>query len=61
MEPAENLELESQLAEVKTVLKEQKQGVARMVGELEERGRKLARRGYQPVPAASYNLITKYR
>lgn len=61
VEPAENLELESQLAEVKTVLKEQKEGVARMVGELEERGRKLARRGYQPVPAASYNLITKYR
>lgn len=61
MEPAENLELESQLAEVKTVLKEQKQGLARMVGELEERGRKLARREYQPVPAASYNLITKYR
>ncbi|MCJ1348000.1 hypothetical protein MMC31_006230, partial [Peltigera leucophlebia] len=43
VEPAENLELESQLAEVKTVLKEQKEGVARMVGELEERGRKLAR------------------
>lgn len=46
MEPAENLELESQLAEVKTVLKEQKEGVARMVRELEERGRELARREY---------------
>lgn len=44
VEPAENLELEAQLAEVKIVLKEQKEGVARMVGELEERGRKLARR-----------------
>lgn len=46
VEPAENLELESQLAEVKSVLKEQKKGVARMVEELEERGRKLARREY---------------
>lgn len=46
VEPVENLELEAQLADVKTVLKEQKEGVARMVGELEERGRKLARRKY---------------
>jgi len=40
----ENIELESQLAEVKAVLKTQKEYVAQMVKELEERGRVLSRR-----------------
>lgn len=44
VEPAENTELEAQLADVKVVLKEQKAAVAKMVLELEARGRDLARR-----------------
>ncbi|KAL8693301.1 MAG: hypothetical protein Q9218_001861 [Villophora microphyllina] len=48
VENAENVELESQLKEIKAVLKEQKQMVARMVEELETRGRQLGRR-YQGV------------
>ncbi|KAL8720417.1 MAG: hypothetical protein Q9181_007912, partial [Wetmoreana brouardii] len=40
----ENIELESQLKEIKAVLKEQKEMVARMVEELEGKGRELARR-----------------
>ncbi|KAL9127663.1 MAG: hypothetical protein Q9217_003510 [Psora testacea] len=44
VEPAENIELESQLASIKSVLKEQKQHVANMVAELEETGRGLSRR-----------------
>ena len=44
VEPAENTELEAQLADVKVVLKEQKAAVAKMVVELEVRGRDLARR-----------------
>lgn len=44
VEHAENLELESQLAEIKTVLKAQKEHVANMVAELDARGRDLSRR-----------------
>ena len=44
VEHVENIELEAQLAEVKSVLKAQKENVAEMVTELEERGRDLARR-----------------
>ncbi|KAL9592189.1 MAG: hypothetical protein Q9179_006970, partial [Wetmoreana sp. 5 TL-2023] len=44
VENAENIELESQLREIKVVLKEQKDMVARMVAELEGKGRQLARR-----------------
>ncbi|KAL8977223.1 MAG: hypothetical protein Q9177_006684, partial [Variospora cf. flavescens] len=44
IENAENVELESQLKEVKVVLKEQKEHVARMVQELERKGRALAGR-----------------
>ncbi|KAL9600630.1 MAG: hypothetical protein Q9219_003063 [cf. Caloplaca sp. 3 TL-2023] len=41
---AENVELEKQLAEIKQVLKMQKEDVARLVEELEARGRELAGR-----------------
>ncbi|KAL8706067.1 MAG: hypothetical protein Q9225_007986, partial [Loekoesia sp. 1 TL-2023] len=41
---AENVELEKQLAEVKQVLKMQKEDVTRLVEELERRGRELAGR-----------------
>lgn len=44
VEHQENIELESQLAEVKSVLKAQKEHVAQMVKELDERGRELSRR-----------------
>ena len=44
VEHNENIELEKQLAEVKTILKAQKENVADMVKELESRGRDLARR-----------------
>ena len=44
VEHAENVELEAELAEVKAVLKEQKQNVADMVTELEAQGRELTRR-----------------
>ena len=44
VEHQENIELESQLAEVKAVLKEQKDHVAQMVKDLEERGRELTGR-----------------
>ena len=46
VEHNENIELESQLAEIKAVLKAQKLHVADMVNELEERGRELAQRKY---------------
>ncbi|KAI4168333.1 MAG: hypothetical protein LQ343_006500 [Gyalolechia ehrenbergii] len=41
---AENVELEKQLAEIKQVLKMQKEDVARLVAELEAKGRELAGR-----------------
>ncbi|KAL6713516.1 hypothetical protein ACLMJK_008981 [Lecanora helva] len=44
VEHTENLELESQLAEIKTVLKAQKEHVANLVAELDARGRDLSRR-----------------
>ncbi|KAI4210136.1 MAG: hypothetical protein LQ351_006968 [Letrouitia transgressa] len=44
VEAAENTELEAQLAEVKAILKEQKDAVAALVKELERRGRDLSRR-----------------
>lgn len=44
VEHHENIELESQLAEIKAVLKAQKEHVAGMVKELEDRGRDLCRR-----------------
>lgn len=44
VEHTENIELESQLADVKAVLKAQKLRVAEMVQELEARGRDLSRR-----------------
>lgn len=44
VEHAENLELESQLAEIKAVLKAQKEHVGEMVKELDARGRDLSRR-----------------
>lgn len=40
----ENVDLEVQLAEVKSVLKAQKDDVANLVKDLEERGRELSRR-----------------
>ncbi|KAL8810068.1 MAG: hypothetical protein Q9223_007828, partial [Gallowayella weberi] len=40
---AENVELEKQLGEIKVVLKMQKEGVQRLVEELEARGRELVR------------------
>ena len=48
VEHAENLEVESQLVEIKAVLKSQKDHVADMVRELDARGRDLSRR-YQTV------------
>lgn len=47
VEPAENAELEAQLAEVKAILKEQKAHVASMIQELEGRGRDLCRRKWR--------------
>ena len=44
VEHAENIELENQLAEIKAVLKAQKEHVGAMVKELDERGRYLSRR-----------------
>ncbi|KAL9032541.1 MAG: hypothetical protein Q9214_007925 [Letrouitia sp. 1 TL-2023] len=44
VEAAENTELEAQLAEVKVILKEQKDTVGALVKELEQRGRDLSRR-----------------
>ncbi len=44
VEHVENIELEAQLAEVKGVLKAQKESVAEMIRVLEGRGRDLARR-----------------
>ncbi|CAD6569717.1 MAG: hypothetical protein ASARMPREDX12_002892 [Alectoria sarmentosa] len=44
VEHAENIELESQLAEIKAVLKAQKENVGDMVKELDARGRDLSRR-----------------
>ena len=44
VENTENVELESQLAEIKNVLKAQKEYVAEMVVELDARGRDLSRR-----------------
>ena len=44
VEPVENIELENELVSIKAILKEQKQNVADMVTELENEGRKLARR-----------------
>lgn len=49
----ENIELETELAEVKAILKAQKEDVANMVKELDERGRELSRSTsiYFPQPA----------
>ncbi|KAL8772005.1 MAG: hypothetical protein Q9209_002670 [Squamulea sp. 1 TL-2023] len=44
VEHSENVELEKQLAEIKSVLKMQKAGVQRLVEELERKGRELAGR-----------------
>ena len=44
MEHAENVEMEHELAEIKAILKEQKQYVGNMVAELENQGRELALR-----------------
>ena len=44
MEHSENLELESQLAEIKAVLKAQKDNVGELVKQLDARGRDLSRR-----------------
>ncbi|KAI4207735.1 MAG: hypothetical protein LQ346_000385 [Caloplaca aetnensis] len=55
IENAENVELESQLREVKAVLKEQKEHVANMVQELERKGRDLARR-YEQVGLQTVKL-----
>ena len=44
VESSENVELEKQLGEIKAVLKMQKEDVARLVAELERRGRELAGR-----------------
>ena len=44
VEHAENIELESQLVEIKAVLKAQKERVGEMVKELDARGRDLSRR-----------------
>ncbi|KAL8763854.1 MAG: hypothetical protein Q9184_000450 [Pyrenodesmia sp. 2 TL-2023] len=55
IENAENVELESQLKEVKAVLKEQKEHVANMVQELERKGRDLARR-YEQVGLQTVTL-----
>ena len=50
VEHQENIELESQLLEVKAVLKAQKADVAALVEELEARGRDLSRRTFIPPP-----------
>ncbi|KAL8896193.1 MAG: hypothetical protein Q9207_007824 [Kuettlingeria erythrocarpa] len=57
IENAENVELESQLREVKAVLKEQKEQVANLVQELERKGRDLARR-YEQVGLQTVKLET---
>ena len=54
MEPQENIELEAQLAEVKAVLKAQKEDVANMVKALEEEGRELSR---SMSPNSSFSTI----
>ena len=46
----ENIELETQLAEVKAVLKAQKEDVANMVKELDEEGRELSRSMFPQIP-----------
>ena len=43
VEHQENIELETELAEVKAVLKAQKEDVANLVKELDQRGRELSR------------------
>ncbi|KAL8822497.1 MAG: hypothetical protein Q9191_006767 [Dirinaria sp. TL-2023a] len=55
VEHQENIELESQLAEVKAVLKEQKEHVAQMVKDLETKGRELAKR-YETVQLQTTQL-----
>lgn len=55
VEHQENIELESQLAEVKAVLKEQKEHVAQMVKDLEEKGRELTKR-YETVQLQTTQL-----
>ena len=54
VEPQENIELETQLAEVKAVLKAQKEDVANMVKALEEEGRELSR---SVSPKSSFSTI----
>ncbi|KAG7008772.1 hypothetical protein G7Y79_00004g013560 [Physcia stellaris] len=51
----ENIELEAELAEVKAILKAQKEDVANMVKELDERGRELSRR-YETVQLQTTHL-----
>ncbi|MCJ1230483.1 hypothetical protein MMC12_007157 [Toensbergia leucococca] len=55
VEPQENAELEAQLAEVKGVLKAQKENVAALVVELEARGRELSRR-YETISLSTTQL-----
>ena len=54
----ENIELETELAEVKAILKAQKEDVANMVKELDERGRELSRSksNHFPQPASQTML-----
>jgi hypothetical protein len=51
VENQDNVELEAQLVEVKTSLKQQKEEVAHMAAELDRRGRELASRTVIQIPA----------
>jgi len=57
VEPAENIELETQLAAIKSVLKAQKTHVADIIQELEDRGRDLSRR-YETISLQTTLLAT---
>ena len=51
----ENIELEAELVEVKAVLKAQKEDVANLVAELDQRGRELSR----STSTASFSSFTR--
>ncbi len=57
VEPAENIELETQLAAIKSVLKAQKTHVADIIQDLEDRGRDLSRR-YETISLQTTLLAT---
>lgn len=59
VEHQENIELETELAEVKTILKAQKEDVASMVKELDERGRELSKSTSIYLPQLATHLMLK--